>query len=97
MAGLQTFYVPSRAKGKSWKVYFHKPKGSPSYVAAVEGELKDGLFSHPPMTDRHIMVQISGRATRGAVASAGCELLRQMTDNSYILADHFADFAPCFD
>lgn len=97
MAELPTFYIPSRAEGKSWKVYFHKPKGGPSYMAAIEGELKDGFFIQPPTTDRRIMVRIPGRATTRAVADAGCELLRQMTDNSYILADHFADFASYFD
>ena len=92
MANFQPLYIPSRSKGMVWKVYFHKPKGALAYVAAAEGTLRDGFFTHRLYADRTIRVNMPGRATGKAVADAGQELLKQMADNSYITADCASDF-----
>ena len=94
MAGFTSFYIPSRTESMTWKVYFHKPTGRPSYVAAVEGEIKDGFFTYLPLSNRRIIVGLPGRATLKAVTDAGRELLRQMADNSYILADAVDAYTP---
>jgi len=88
------FYIPSREPGKTWRVYFHKPSGRPGYVGTVEGEMKDGFFTTLLITDRKLIVGIPGRATLKAVTAAGQELLRQMADNSYIIADAVDEYTP---
>ena len=95
MADFRPFYIPSRSEGMTWKVYFHKPKCSPAYVAAAEGVSSDGFFTHRLYQDRTIRVRLPGRATLRAVTDAGQELLRQMADNSYITADAVSEFTPC--
>lgn len=87
MANFRPFYIPSCTAGMIWKVYFHKAKGYPAYVSAVEGELDDGFFRYMLHQNRRIVVALPGRATFKAVTDAGVELLRQMADNSYIAAD----------
>lgn len=94
MAHFRPFYVPSRSGGLTWKVYFHKPKGASAYVAAAEGVLKDGFFTYRLYVDRMIRVNLPGRATLKGVTDAGQELLRQMADNNYILADAVSEFTP---
>ena len=92
MANFNPLYIPSRSPGMTWKVYSHKPKGSLPYVAAAEGDLRDGFFTTRLYTDRTIRVGMPGRATLKAVAEAGQELLKQMADNSYITADCASDY-----
>jgi len=94
MAKFRPFYIPSRSEGKTWRVYYHKTKGYPAYVAAVEGELNDGFFTTLLSRDRLITVSLSGRSTFKAVTEAGMELLRRMADNSYILADAVTEYTP---
>jgi hypothetical protein len=93
MADFRPFYIPSTS-GQHWKVYFHKPKGALAYVAAAEGDLGDGFFTHRLYVDRVIRVNLPNRATFKAVTDAGRELLRQLADNSYILADHVDEYTP---
>ena len=95
MANFRTFYVPSCAEGKTWKIYFHKPQGRSGYVAALEGELKAGFFTYMPFSDRQVTVNLSGRATFRAVTDAGQELLQGLADNNYILADAVREVTPC--
>ena len=95
MANFKPFYIPSRSDGKTWKVYFHKPKGSLAYVAAVEGTVENGFFTFLLYKDRTIKVNLPNRATFKAVSAAGIELLRQMADNSYIIADDIDKYTPC--
>jgi len=92
-SGFRPFYIPSTS-GQHWKVYFHKPKGSLAYVAAAEGDLSGGFFTHRLYVDRVIRVNLPHRATVKAVTDAGQELLRQMADNSYILADAVSEYTP---
>jgi hypothetical protein len=95
MAHFRTFYVPSCAEGKTWKIYFHKPQGRPGYVAAAEGELKDGFFTYMPFSDRQVTVKLPGRATFKAIADAGQKLLKGLADDGCILADAVSEFTPC--
>lgn len=99
MAQFQPFYIPSCSEGKTWRVYFHKPGGRPSYVAAYEGELDtDGIYITVfggPNAGRNLKVSLPGRATLRAVTDAGLELLRQMADSGYITADAASEYTPC--
>lgn len=95
MANFTPFYIPSRAEGKTWRVHYHKPQGRLGYVAAYEGELRpDGVYICGLYAGRSLQVNLPGRATLRAVTDAGRELLRQMADNGYILADHVHEYTP---
>lgn len=94
MATFNDFYIPSRAAGKTWRVYFHKPPKRPAYVGAIEGESSDGFFTCMIYDSRRIIVGLPGRSTLAAVTSAGQELLRQMADNGYITADDVDEYTP---
>ena len=95
MANFTPFYIPSRQEGKTWRVYYHKPAGRLGYVAASEGELNaDGIYICNLHAARKLQVNLPGRATLRAVTDAGRELLRQMADSAYILADAVDQYTP---
>lgn len=94
MAELRKFFVRSRAEGKTWQVYSHKPQGRPAVVSACEGELE--ATDTPGVTffrtilfgdRRHTVTVAGGRATKRALYEAAQELLRQMVDAGYVFAD----------
>lgn len=94
MANFTPFYIPSRSRGKVWRIYFHKPNRRPAYVAAQEGESRDGIFTTALIGSRHLTVGMPGRATLRAVTDAGRELLRQLADSGCISADAVDEFTP---
>ena len=88
MAAFQNFYVPSTTEGKTWCVGYYKPQGRPGVVSATEGEseVTDGvrIFKAVLFEADRLRHELSGRATKRAVAQALCELLCHMEQTERI-------------
>jgi hypothetical protein len=92
MATPNSFYVNSLDNpGALYLVTFCKPAGQPARVTASEGVIHTGtgysMFQCYPISCRRFQVQLSGRATKKAIAAALSNLLDEMKVHNVIAAD----------
>lgn len=89
---LDSFYVNSLDNpGAVFRFTFCKPAGRPALVTASEGVIETGtgysMFQCYPFSCRRFQVQLSGRATKKAIAAAVDALLSDMKGRNVIAAD----------
>jgi hypothetical protein len=91
MATPNSFYVNSLDNpGAVFQVTFYKPAGRPARVTASEGtvETRTGysMFTCLPFSCRSFRVELTGRATKNAIAAAFVTLLDEMKGKGVIAA-----------
>jgi hypothetical protein len=89
MAALKEFYLPSAdSPGNFWRIGYYKPDRAPGVVSAYEGELRRDTgwqsFTCDLFGCRKYRHQLTGRATKRAVAQALSELLVHMEASEVI-------------
>jgi hypothetical protein len=92
MATPNSFYVNSLDQpGKVFQVSFYKPNGRPARVTASEGTVETStgysMFTCLPFSCRSFRVELTGRATKNAIAAAYSTLLDEMKVKGAIAAD----------
>jgi hypothetical protein len=92
MATPNSFYVNSLENpGAVFQVTFYKPNGRPARVTAREGAVERGdgysMFTCLPFSCRSFQVELTGRATKNAIAAAYSTLLVEMKGKGVIAAD----------
>jgi len=91
MATPNSFYVDSLDHpGKVFQVSFYKPNGRPARVTASEGTVETStgysMFICLPFSCRSFQVELTGRATKNAIAAAYSTLLVEMKGKNAIAA-----------
>jgi hypothetical protein len=91
MATPNSFYVNSLDQpGKVFQVSFYKPAGRPARVTASEGTVETStgysMFTCLPFSCRSFRVELTGRATKNAIAAAFVTLLDEMEGKGVIAA-----------
>ena len=91
-AATDSFYVNSLDQpGKVFQVTFYKPAGRPAQVTAREGTVETdtgySMFTNLPFSCRRFTAELSGRATKKAIAAAYSALLDEMKGEGVIAAD----------
>lgn len=97
MAQFRDFYIPSADNdGHVWRVGYYKPERRPGFVTANEGQLRReenySAFTCDLFACRKFKHQLSGRATKKAIAQQLAALLTEMKAAGVVppdRADHY--------